>query len=213
MTDIAGVDDPERRALATDATVTAMLLVLETLAPAERVAFMMHDVFALPFDDIAQRVGRTPAATRQLASRARRRMETSGPHGDDAVNTSRADQRVVADFLSALRSGDVEALVAVLDPELVVTADPATTRSGAPSEVRGARTWAKGAVTAAALARFSHVARVDGAPGLVTVMGGRLARVLAFTVMGEKVARIEVIGDPARIGEMDLGAVESAQEG
>lgn len=196
-------DDPEQRALAADATAAAMLVVLETLAPAERVAFMMHNVLALPFEEIAQRVGRTPAATRQLASRARRRVEASGAAATE-VATARAEVGVVAAFLAALRGGDVEALLAVLDPEFVVVADAATTKTGAPREVRGAAGWAKGAVSAAALARFSHVATVDGAPGLVTVMGGKLARALVFTLAGGRVARIEVVGDPERLAALDL---------
>src|SRR5215204_3852205 len=165
-----GAADPEQEALLADSVGLALLVVLNTLRPAERVAFVLHDVFALPFDEIAPIVGRTPAAARQLASRARRRVQG----GETIPDSDLKSQRVVVDaFLAALRAGDFEGLLSVLDSEVVVRVDAAAGASGAPREIRGARSWARGAVAFSRLARFAQPALVNGAVGLVLASGGR----------------------------------------
>jgi len=197
--------DPEQEALLADSVGLALLVVLETLDPAERLALVLHDMFAVPFDEIASIVGRTPAAARQLASRARRRVQGGAP----AVPAGElARQREVVDaFLAALRGGDFEGLVAVLDPDVVVRADAAVVAPGGASEVRGAETWARGAVVAARGARFARPALVNGAVGVVVAPRGRLFRVLSFTFKDGKIAQVEVIGDQARLRELDLAVV------
>jgi len=200
-----GGTDPEQEALLADSVGLALLIVLETLAPAERVAFVLHEMFAVPFDEIAPIVGRSPAAARQLASRARRRV-----HGRAAVSAAdRARQREVVDaFLASLRRGDFEGLVAVLDPDAVVRVDKAGARPGAPREVRGARNWAKGAIAFSGAARFAQPALVDGEVGLVVAPRGRLFRVLKFTITRGRIAEIDVIADPARLLRLDLTVLD-----
>jgi RNA polymerase sigma-70 factor (ECF subfamily) len=180
-----------------------LLVVLDKLTPAERLAFVLHDMFGMPFEEIAPIVGRSLEATRQLASRARRRVRG----GADAAATDLVRQREVVDaFLAALRGGDFEGLLAVLDPDLVVRADGV--RPGAPTEIRGAAVWAKGAVSYGQLAQLVLPALVDGAIGLVMAPGGRLTRALTFKIAAGKITEIEVIGDPARLGELDVSSVE-----
>jgi RNA polymerase sigma-70 factor (ECF subfamily) len=192
---------PEREALLADSVGLALLVVLDRLAPAERVAFVMHDMFAVPFEDIAPIVGRSVEATRQLASRARRRVRVG-----EAPEGERAEQRAVVEaFLAALRRGDFEGLLAVLDPDLVVRADMA---AGAPSEVRGAAAWAKGAVAYGQLAQLTTIALVDGAIGLVMAPHGRVVRALTFEIADGKIAAIEVIGNPERLGELAVSFLE-----
>jgi len=192
---------PEQEALLADSVGLALLVVLERLAPAERVAFVMHDMFAVPFEDIAPIVGRSVEATRQLASRARRRVRVG-----EAPDRDRGEQRAVVEaFLTALRRGDFEALLAVLDPDLVVRADMAT---GAPTEIRGAAAWAKGAVAYGQLAQLTTVALVNGAVGLVMAPQGRVLRALTFEIAGGKIAAIEVIGNPERLGELEVSFIE-----
>jgi len=199
---------PEQEAVLADSLGLALLVVLDTLAPAERIAFVLHDMFGLAFEDIAAVVGRSPAATRQLASRARRRVRGAG--------TSRrvADldrQRSVVDrFLAALRSGDVDALVAVLDPDVVVRADATAAPEGA-REIHGARAWASGAVVAARGARFAQPALVDGGVGVVVAPQGRLFRVLRFEIRDDgRIARVDIIGDPERLRALRLGVLDAA---
>ena len=200
-----GPIDPEQEALLADSVGLALLVVLDRLNPAERLAFVMHDMFAVPFEEIAPIVGRSPAAARQLASRARRRVQ-GGPAVSDA---DLARQREVVDaFLAALRGGDFDALLAVLDPDLVVRADAAAVAPGGPREVRGARNWARGAVNFARGARFTRPVLVNGAVGVVLAPRGRLFRVLRFTFANGKIARIEVVGDPERFRELDLAVLE-----
>jgi len=182
-----------------------LLVVLETLDPAERLAFVLHDMFAVPFDEIAAIVGRSPEASRQLASRARRRVQGSAAveHGE------LARQREVVDaFLAAMRGGDVEGLIAVLDPDLVVTSDASAVAPGGAREVRGARAWAKGAVAAARGARFARPALVNGAVGVVVAPQGRLFRVLSFTFKDARISRVEVIGDSGRLEHLDLAVLD-----
>ncbi len=180
-------------------------MVLETLDPAERLAFVLHDMFAVPFEEIASLVGRSPDAARQLASRARRRVQGA----EKASNADLKQQREVIDaFLAALRGGDFEGLIAVLDPELVVRADAASAVGGVAREVRGAENWAKQAITFARGARFAQAALVDGTVGVLVAPRGRLFRVLRFTLSNGKIATVEVVGDRERLGEMDLAVLQ-----
>jgi RNA polymerase sigma factor (sigma-70 family) len=196
--------NPENEALLADSVGLALLVVLETLDPAERLAFVLHDMFAVPFEEIASIVGRTPAAARQLASRARRRVQ-----GGSAVAGDLARQRDTVDaFLAALRAGDFEGLIAVLDPDVVVRADATVVGPGGAPEVRGAQTWAKGAVTAARGARFAQAALVNGTVGVVVAPRGRLFRALSFTFRDGKISQIEVIGDPARLRQLELATLD-----
>jgi len=201
-------NDPEREALLADSVGIALLVILDRLAPAERLAFVLHDMFDVPFEEIAEIVGRSPEAARQLASRARRRVR-----GTDSVpETGRTQQRAVVDaFLVALRAGDVEGLIAVLDPDVLVRVDEAIARPGAPREVRGARAWAKGAVAwgkgapgFAQAMRFAQPALVDGEAAIVLAPGGHLIRVLKFTVADGKIAQLEIIGDAARLAKLEI---------
>ncbi len=193
--------NPEQEALLADSVGLALLVVLDKLTPAERLAFVLHDMFAVPFEEIAPIVGRSAEATRQLASRARRRVRGGGTPDPDLVQ-----QREVVDaFLAALRGGDFEGLLAVLDPDLVVRADMP---SGAPTEIRGAAVWAKGAVAYGHMARVVRPALVNGAVGLVMAPQGRLVRALRFTMANGKITEIEVIADPARLGELEVSIVD-----
>jgi RNA polymerase sigma factor (sigma-70 family) len=193
--------NPEREALLADSVGLALLVVLDRLEPAERLAFVLHDMFGVPFDEIAPIVGRSAEATRQLASRARRRVR-----GGTAVpNPDVVRQREVVDaFLAALRGGDFEGLLAVLDPDLVVRTD----MPGAPAEIRGAAVWAKGAVTYGHMARGVQPALVNGAVGLVMAPRGRLTRALTFTFANGKITEIQVIGDAGRLGDLDVSTFD-----
>jgi len=196
--------DPEQEAMLADSAGLAVLVVLDRLAPAERVAFVLHDLFGLSFEEIATIVERSPTATRQLASRARRRVQGVA----QAPSASLSQQREVIDaFLTALRAGDVEGLMGVLDPDLVVRVDAAAARAGAAQEVRGALNWAKGAVAYARLIQPATVCLVDGALGAVWAPGGRLSRVLRFAVRDGKIAQIEILADRARLDALELAAL------
>jgi RNA polymerase sigma-70 factor (ECF subfamily) len=191
--------DPEEEALLGDSVGLAMLVVLDSLTPAERVAFVLHDVFAVPFAEIAPIVGRTPAAARQLASRGRRRVQ-----GAPVPDLDLDGQWVVVDaFLAAARAGDFEALVAVLDPDVVLRADQA----GVLREVRGAGAVASAALGFAGLAAHARLALVNGAAGLVSAPRGRPASVLGFTVAGGRIAEIDILADPERLRRLDLAVV------
>jgi RNA polymerase sigma factor (sigma-70 family) len=194
---------PEDEALLADSVGLALLVVLDRLAPAERLAFVLHDMFAMPFEEIAPIVGRSAEAARQLASRARRRVRSGGAPDPDLVR----QREVVEAFIAALRGGDFEGLLAVLDPDLVVRADMAVP-SGAPSEIRGAAVWAKGAILYGHLARLTRPALVNGAIGVVVAPHGRLVRALRFTIANGKIAEVEVIGNPARLGELEVSIVD-----
>ncbi len=201
----AAVAGPEQEAMLADSVGLALLVVLDTLTPAERVAFVLHDTFGLPFDQIAAITGRSPAAARQLASRARRRVQ-----GTASVPGSRlARQREVAEaFLAAARGGDLGALLAVLDPEVVLHADAAAVPSGAPATLRGAAAVARGARVASGRSRYSGVALVNGTPGIVMAPRGRLVLVLALTIGDSTISRIDVIADPARLEKLDLAVLD-----
>jgi RNA polymerase sigma-70 factor (ECF subfamily) len=191
---------PEQEALMADSVGLALLVVLDRLTPAERLAFVLHDMFAVPFEEIGPIVGRSAEAARQLASRARRRVR-----GGEAPSTNLARQReVVEAFLVALRGGNFEGLLAVLDPDLVVRAD----MPGAPGEIRGAAVWAKGAVAYGHMARVVRPALVNGAIGLVMAPQGQLSRALTFTIANGRITAIEVIGNPARLAELDVAIVD-----
>jgi len=188
-----------------DSVGLALLVVLDTLAPAERVAFVLHDTFGLPFGEIAVITGRSPAAARQLASRARRRVR--GPASVPQARLAR--QREVADaFLAATRGGDLAALLAVLDPEVVLHADATAVPSGVPMTIRGAAVVARNARAASARSRYGRVALINGTPGIVTAPLGRLVIALAFTIPDDKISRIDVIADPARLQELDLAVLD-----
>jgi RNA polymerase sigma-70 factor (ECF subfamily) len=201
----AGANDPEQEVLLADSVGLALLVVLDALEPAERLAFVLHDMFAVPFEEIATIVGRSPAAARQLASRARRRIQGT-PKADAAELTQ---QREVVDaFLTALRGGDFQGLMAVLDPNVLVRADRPGA-AGAPLEIRGAENWARGAVQFGHMARFTQRALVNGAPGLVVARGGRLIRALSFQIVDGRIVNVDVISDPERLRQLDVAVLEA----
>jgi len=203
--------DPEGEAVLADSVGVALLVVLGTLTPAERLAFVLHDLFAVPFDEIGSIVGRSPAAAKQLASRARRRVRGS-PAPSDA---GRARQReVVEAFLRAARAGDIEGLLAVLDPDAVVRIDGAARLAtgaadavGTTREIRGAATWVKQFVALSRGLRFVQPVLINGSVGLILAPGGKLSRALTFTFTNAKVTQVEVIGDPARLRELDIAVL------
>jgi RNA polymerase sigma factor (sigma-70 family) len=195
--------DPEQEALLADSVGLALLVVLETLSPAERVAFVLHDVFDVQFDEIAPIVGRTPTAARQLASRARRRVQ-----GASAVaEADLARRREVVDaFLAAARGGDFEALIAVLDPDVLFRSDAAAAKMGGPQEARGATVVAK---LFSGRAHAAKSAILDGAVAVVVAPKGRLIVLLFPTVKDGKIVRIEAVADPQRLSRVDLAVLSS----
>ena len=165
---------------------------------------MLHDVFAVPFEEIAGIIDRTPEAARQLASRARRRVQG----GESAAKPNLSEQRKVVDaFLAALRSGDFDGLIAVLDPDVLVRIDEAGARPGAPREIRGARNWARGAVAFSRTARFAQPALVDGSVGIIFAPDGKLSRVLRFTIANGKIIQADIIAEPVRLRGLDLAVL------
>ncbi len=197
--------DPEHEALLADSVGLAMLVVLETLTPAERLTFVLHDMFAVPFEEIAPMVGRSPTAARQLASRARRRVQGATPAPDADLTRQR---QVVDAFFAAARGGDFDALVAVLDPDVVLRADGGLAK-GASREVRGADAVARGAFAAAQLGRTLRPALVNGAAGVVVFEGDRPVSVMGFTVTHGRIAEIDVLTDPDRLRRLDLSALDT----
>ncbi|MFE0047896.1 sigma-70 family RNA polymerase sigma factor [Streptomyces albireticuli] len=198
-------DDPEREALTADSVGVALLVVLDTLTPAERLSFVLHDMFAVPFDEIAPMIERTPAAARQLASRARRRVKGGTP----APAAGLARQReVVAAFLAATRGGNFDALVTLLHPDVVLHADKAVIPTPEPVLARGGRTVARGAMAAVGRARFTGLALLDGSVGLAMAPFGRLALVLDFTVVDGLITSIDVIAERERLERLVVGVVE-----
>jgi RNA polymerase sigma-70 factor, ECF subfamily len=193
---IAGID-PEAEALLADSIGPALLVILHTLAPAERLAFVLHDMFAVPFDDIALIVGRSPAAARQLASRARRRVQGA----DQVLDADLTRQREIADaFLTAARKGDFDALLEALDPDVVV-------RSNGAEMLRGAAAAAGRALAGARFAQVSLPALINGTPGVVIATNGMPISLLAFTVTGARITAIDVIDDPGRLAAADLAVL------
>jgi RNA polymerase sigma factor (sigma-70 family) len=224
----ADVGGPEQEAVLADSVGLALLVVLDRLAPAERVAFVLHDMFGVPFGEIAQITGRSSDGARQLASRARRRVRGTagqdaapgqdGTPGQDAapgqagggpVSARRlARQRAVAEaFIAASRAGDLDALLAVLDPDVVLHADAAAVPSGRPAELRGATAVAHGARLSAGRSRDSVLALVDGVPGIVHAPQGRVTTVLAFSFRGDRISGVEVIADPGRLDAIELAVL------
>jgi RNA polymerase sigma factor (sigma-70 family) len=195
--------DPEQEALLSDSVGLALLVVLETLTPAERLAFVLHDMFAVPFDEIAPIVGRSPDAARQLASRARRRVRGA----DTSYEPDHTRQREVVDaFLAAARDGDFDALVAVLDPDVVLRSDRAALPAGVPREVHGAPAVARRALVGRA--RAARPALVDGAVGVVVAPRGRLLMVLDFKIRDGKIVEIDAVADPERLNQLDLSLLD-----
>jgi len=204
--------DPERETLVADAVGVALLVVLEALTPAERLAFVLHDLFGTPFAEIGGILGRAPDAARQLASRARRRVR--GGSVPEAGGIDRGRQRQVVDaFVAAARSGDLERLLDVLDPDAVVRIDAAARLDAPPEdaheprEVRGASRWAPHVLALSEQSPVVQPALVDGSVGLIYAPLGKLARAFTFTFAGDKVTRLEVIGDPARLRELEIAVL------
>ncbi|MGI8716183.1 MAG: sigma-70 family RNA polymerase sigma factor [Solirubrobacteraceae bacterium] len=195
--------DPEHEALLADSVGLALLVVLETLAPAERLAFVLHDMFAVPFHEIAPIVDRSPTAARQLASRARRRIQGAPTMTDTDLGRQR---EIVDAFLAAAREGDFQGLLAVLDPDVVLRADAGAL--GLSREVRGARAVAESARSFAPLASSGQRVLVNGAPGLVAAPHGRLFSVLGFTVANGRIVEIDVLADPERLRSIDVTALD-----
>jgi RNA polymerase sigma-70 factor (ECF subfamily) len=198
--------DAEQELMLSDSVGLALLVVLDKLDPAERLAFVLHDLCGMPFDEVATIVSRSPDAARQLASRARRRVQGSRPPDIDLAS----QRHVVETFISVLRRGDVDGLIAILDPEVVVRSRDST---GNVREIRGgdvaARTWISGATVFAQFANRMALALIDGSVGLVIVVKGRLFRALRFTFEGGRIALAEIVTDRARLDALDIAAIES----
>jgi RNA polymerase sigma-70 factor (ECF subfamily) len=194
--------NPEHEVVLADSVGLALLVVLETLTPAERLSFVLHDMFSVPFDEIAPIVGRTPAAARQLASRARRRVRNAAPGPE--IDIPRQRQLVDA-FLSAARVGDFDALLAVLDPEVVFRVDGGGMAPPAREPMVGAAAVAQDAIMfARPMAQFARPALVNGAPGLVIAPEGRPVAVLSFTIHHDRIVAIDAIADPAKLDAVHL---------
>jgi RNA polymerase sigma factor (sigma-70 family) len=201
--------DPERAAELADSVGRALLVVLDTLAPAERVAFVLHDMFAVPFDEIAPIVDRSPVTTKKLASRARQKVR--GTPRLPAVDLSR-HRRVVDAFLAASRAGDLRAVLALLSPDAYRRADAAALPDGRPLEVRGADRVAEEIVVFGRNARHAEAALVDGGVGLLVAPYGRLTLAIVVEVEGDRVAGYELVADPARLAALDLGCLPGGDD-
>lgn len=193
--------DPEEEAVLADSVGLALLVVLDTLTPAERLTFVLHDLFDLPYAELAPILGRTPAAAAQLAVRARRRVR-----GAPVAETDRiVDERVVVDaFLQAARAGDFDALIAVLDPDVELHADAVAAPSGHPVRMSGARRVASSALMFSTRAPYTRPALIDGHMGLVVAPNGNLECLLAFTITGHRITTVDIIADPNRIADISL---------
>jgi RNA polymerase sigma factor (sigma-70 family) len=203
VSDVDGID-PETEALLADSIGPALLVILHTLAPAERLAFVLHDMFAVPFDEIAPSVGRSPAAARQLASRARRRVQGVAPTLGTDLTRQRA---IVGAFLTAARNGDFDALLKALDPDVMVRSN------GAEISVRGAAAVAARAIAGLGSAQVSLPALINGAVGFVQAAEGRPISLVAFTITGAKIVAIDLLDDPGRIAEADLAFLTTVSAG
>jgi RNA polymerase sigma-70 factor (ECF subfamily) len=193
--------DPEHEALLADSVGIALQVVLDTLSPAERLAFVLHDMFAVPFAEIAAMVDRSPQATRQLASRARRRVRETAPPPDPSLTRQRA---VVDAYFAAAREGDLDALVAVLDPDVVLRAHR---RDGDPIELHGAARVAHGAMAARRFAPYVRPALINGAAGVVAFDDDQPFAVLAFTIVGDRAVAIDVFNDPELVAKLDIRGI------
>jgi RNA polymerase sigma-70 factor, ECF subfamily len=205
ITSREGGMDPEKEAELADSVGLALLVVLDTLAPAERLAFVLHDIFAVPFDEIAPIVERSPAAARQLASRARRRVRGAEMGKDADLAVSR---EVVDAFLAATREGSFDALLAVLDPDIVLRADRVAVSRGATREIRGAQAVARSARHLLGRIQFAQPVLVDGTVGIVMAPRGWLLFLLRLTIKGGKIVEIEAVADPARLHQMHLAVLD-----
>ena len=199
-------EDPEQHAVLADSIGLALLVVLDTLSPAERIAFVLHDIFAVPFEQVGSILDRSPAAAKQLASRARRRLRGSSSAGNDV---DYARQRVVADaFDAASRAGDFDGLLAVLDPDVVLRADTGGDGPLGPSRlIRGAANVAAQAQLYAGMARWAHPVLVNGAPGYLIAPNGKPFAVIAIATRDDKITEIDVLADPVRLSRMNLTAL------
>jgi len=206
VTTAALASDPAEEAVLADSVGLALLVVLDTLTPAERLAFVLHDMFAMPFTEVAAVLGRSTEATRQLASRARRRVR-GAPSPDRAADLAR-QREVATAFLAASRGGDLSALVALLDSDVTLTADAASTPSGRPAVLHGAEAVARGAVMASARSRQSQLALINGTVGVVFAPEGRLQVALVFTVSpARRITAIDVVADPDRLRRLQLAVL------
>ena len=193
--------DPEHEAVLLDSVGLALLVVLDTLTPAERLSFVLHDMFAVPYEEIAPMLERSPVATRQLASRARRRVQGRAPVPDPDLGRQR---QVVDAFFAAARDGDFDGLVAVLDPDVVLRADGGAARARPTVMLRGARAVAENSSGARKLARFVRPALVNGAAGAVVTINGQPFAVMGFTVADDRIVAIDILYDPERLAGLDL---------
>ena len=205
IVDSADGTDPQHEAVLADSLGLALLVVLETLSPAERLAFVLHDMFAVPFDEIARIVDRSPDATRQLASRARRRVRGAAPDPDADVG---AQREVVDAFLAAARDGDFDALVAVLDPDVVLRADRGPVPAGVAHEVHGAENVARQALMFSRLDLDIRPALINGAAGTVTLRDGEPFAIAGFTVRDGRIVEMDILADPERLAQVDLTLLE-----
>jgi ketosteroid isomerase-like protein len=201
---VAGVN-PEHEALLADSVGLALLVVLETLAPAERLAFVLHDMFAVPFDEIASIVDRSPEAARQLASRARRRIQGSAPVSDADPDQQR---EIVEAFLAAAREGDFDALLALLDPDVVLRADSGPGLPQATVEIRGAAEVAGRALVYARLQLLNRPVLINGAYGMIALRDGQPFSVGAITVRGGRIVEMDILADPERLRHLDLTVLD-----
>jgi RNA polymerase sigma factor (sigma-70 family) len=202
----AAASDPEDEAVLADSVGLALLVVLDTLTPAERLAFVLHDMFAMPFDELGSVLGRSTESARQLASRARRRVR-GAPSPDRAADLAR-QREVTNAFLAAARGGDMSALIALLDSDVVLTADAAASPAGRAATLRGAALVARGAILSSDRAAQSSLAMVGGGVGIVYAPAGRLQVVLLLTVSPERlVTAIDIVADPDRLGRLELATL------
>ena len=201
-----GHTDPEHEALLADAVGMALVVVLDTLPPAERLAFVLHDMFAVPFDDIAAMLDRTPEATRQLASRARRKIRDSAPRPDPDLQRQR---EAVDAFFAAAHDGDFDRLLSVLDADAVLRVDGGTSRPGRVRILHGATTIASQARGAAKLTRYLRPVLVNGTAGAIVIARGRPLAVIGFTVVDGRIAAIDILNDLDRLAALDLGGLDT----
>jgi RNA polymerase sigma-70 factor (ECF subfamily) len=206
-TDLASWCDPEHEAIMADSVGLALLVVLDTLSPPERLAFVLHDIFGMPFDEIALIVERSPVAAKKLASRARHRVQGRDPAGHADLVRQRT---VVEAFLAASRSGDVNELIAILDPNVVRRADRNALPPDVDTEVRGVDNVVKETVTNAGLAQHARIALVNGAVGLLVILRRRLRVALSFSIKNDRITEIDVIADPGRLRATKLAVLEEA---
>ncbi len=203
MVSPGGPDDPEHAAVLADSIGLALLVVLDTLTPAERLAFVLHDMFGMPFEEIAPMVDRSPAAARQLASRARRRVRGQAPTPDTDLTRQRA---VVDAFLAAARDGDLDGLVAVLHPEVVLRSDGGASHTRHSTVIAGARTVAAQATMFGRFSPFARPAVINGGAGVVVTAAGKPLSIMAFTISGGLIVEIDVIADRDRLRRLNLTA-------